>query len=134
MNTEEHVDIAKLQDEIEGYLGGLESDSIIFDYSDVEGKVSLDVITVNPRHRQSFLFHTSEGLTKVDALHSMLRYVKEFKEKESSFTVQWTLRGSEDLQTSYFRAKNIMSALEKFYYGRDVNSIVVFSVTLNPIA
>ena len=134
MNQEAHVAVAQLQQEIEGYLGGLESNSIIFDFAENDGKHQLDLVTVNPKHRESFLFHTSRGLSKVEALKNMLDYVQDYKEKESSFTIQWTLRGSEDLQTSYFRSQNIMSALEKFYFGRDINSIVVFSATLNPIA
>lgn len=134
MNTDEHVALAELQREIGSYLGGLESNSIVFDFSESEGKHKLDLITVNPKHRQSFLFHSTEGLTKVDALQHMLNYVQEYKEKESSYTVQWSLRGSDELQTSYFRANNIMLALDKFYFGRDINSIVVFSVNLNPLA
>ncbi len=124
----------EVEKEIEGFLGGLESNSIVFEYKEESGHMKLDLITVNPRHKQSFLFHSTEGLTKEDCLFKMLAYLREYKVKESSYTVQWSLMGAEVLHTSYFRANNILSALDKFYHGRDLNSIVVFSVVLNPIA
>ena len=59
--------------------------------------------------------------------------MRNYKERTSSYTIQWSARGDIGLQTSYFRAKNIMEALDKLFYDRDPNSINVFSVMLNPI-
>jgi hypothetical protein len=70
---------------------------------------------------------------KLDALAAMLDYVRTYKERTSSYTIQWSARGENGLQTSYFRAKNIMEALDKLFYDRDPNSITVFSVMLNPM-
>lgn len=134
MSSDIHVEIAELQDEITSYLSNIPHKSIVFTFDEVEGKSKLDVVTVNPKHRQSFLFHSAIGNDKVHALKKMLNYVKNYKEKESSFTIQWSLKESKELHTSYFRASTIMDALDKFYYGRDLNSIVVFSVVLNPIS
>jgi len=67
-------------------------------------------------------------------LEAMLKYVKNSIEVENSYTIQWNLKGDNKLHTSYFRAKNIQLALDKFYYGRDINSVTVFSVVLNPIS
>lgn len=134
MTNDLHVEIAAVQKEIEGYIGGLESNSIIFQYDEMDNGVKLDVVTVNPRHRQSFLFHSVIGYDKLDSLKKMLAYVVEFKAKESSYTIQWSLHGEDDLQTSYFRAKNVMEALDKLYYGRDMNAVTVFSVVLNPLS
>lgn len=64
----------------------------------------------------------------------MLEYVKNYKEKENSYTIQWVARDEHELHTSYFRAGNILEALEKLYYGRDRNTITVFSVVLNPVS
>jgi hypothetical protein len=132
--TDINVEIVKLQQDIETYIGGIASKGIIFNYEDKEGEIKLDVITVNPKHNQSFLFQTVMGYNKIDALKNMLDYVKNYKEKESSFTVQWSLKESNELHTSYFRAKNILEALDKFYYDRDLNSTIVFSIKLNPIS
>ncbi len=131
--TDVHVEAARIQNEITSFLG-LKSSDLVFEYTSVEGKVKLDLITVNPRHNQSFLFKSITGFDKTDVLNKMLNYVKTHKEKESSYTIQWTTKGMVELQTSYFRAKNIYDALDKLYYGRDMNNLTVFSIVLNPIA
>lgn len=131
--TDVHIEAAKIQNEIKNFLG-LRSSELVFEYSNVDGKIKLDLITINPRHNQSFLFKSVIGFDKTDSLHKMLEYVKTHKEKESSYTIQWTTKGMSELQTSYFRAKNIYDAMDKLYYGRDMNNITVFSVVLNPIA
>ena len=128
-----HVEAARIQQEIKDYLGVRTSD-LVFEYSAIDGKVKLDLITVNPRHNQAFLFHNETGADKVDALKKMLSYIKNYKEKENSYTIQWVAKGDTELHTSYFRAGNVLDALQKLYYGRDMNTITVFSVVLNPIS
>jgi len=98
-----------------------------------DGKIKIDLITINPRHNQSFLFRSEEGLDRIDAINKLFNYVKSYKEKESSYTVQWSVRGDKELHTSYFYGTNIYDALDKLYYGRDMNTINVYSVNLNPI-
>ncbi len=132
-STDVHVEAARIQKAIKGHLG-LRSNALIFEYSSLEGKVKLDLITINPKHNQSFLFHSELGFDKVDALKKMLDYVENYKEKESSYTVQWIAKGDKELHTSYFRASNVYDTLDKLYYGRDMNTITVFSVVLNPVA
>lgn len=128
-----HVEAARVQQQIKDYLG-LPMSDLIFEYSTVDGKTKLDLITINPRHNQSFLFHSETGADKVDALKKMWEYVQNYKEKENSYTIQWVTKNVSELHTSYFRASNILDALEKLYYGRDRNTITVFSVVLNPIS
>lgn len=128
-----HVESARLHHAITDYLG-LRSNDIVFEFSYADGKTKLDLITVNPRHNQSFLFHTERGTDKVDALRKMHSYVQNYKEKENSYTIQWVATGERELHTSYFRASNILDALEKLYYGRDRNTMTVFSVVLNPVS
>jgi hypothetical protein len=128
-----HIESLRLQKEIESYIG-LTSNSISFDYHEEDNRIKLNLITVNPIHRQSFLFHTTTGYDKIDALSKMLDYVKNYKERESSYTIQWCLKDDKNLHTSYFRAKNIYNALDKLYFSRDPNSIIVFSVVMNPIS
>jgi hypothetical protein len=132
--SEMHVEAARIQQEIKDYLG-LRTSDMVFEYTTaVDGKVKLDLITINPRHNQAFLFHSEAGSDKVDALKKMLNYVQNYKEKENSYTIQWVAKGGKELHTSYFKASNIMDALQKLYYGRDMNTITVFSVVLNPIS
>lgn len=126
-----HVETARLQREIERHLG-LDPAQLLFEFRELDGQTRLDLITVNPRHQQSFLFRYETGHDRVDCLRKMLDYVRRFRDTESSFTVQWRMRGEKELQTSYFRAHNVYEALDKLYFGRDVNTITVFSVVLNP--
>jgi len=127
------VETARVQQKILDYLGLRPSD-LIFEYSVLDGKTKLDLVTINPRHNQSFLFHTATGTDQADAMKKMWEYVRNYKEKENSYTIQWTTKSDSELHTSYFRASNILDALEKLYYGRDRNTITVFSVVLNPIS
>ncbi len=127
-----HVELAKIQKDIQTHLG-LDSNSMVFTYSQVEGKIKLDLITINPRHNQSFLFHSVTTYEKIDALKEMLEYVKNYREKESPYTIQWSAKNDKELHTSYFRAKDVYEALDKLYYSRDMQTITVFSVVLNPL-
>lgn len=131
--SEMHVEAARIQQEIKDHLG-LRSSDLVFEYSSIDGKIKLDLITVNPRHNQAFLFHSVTGSDKIDSLKKLLDYVQNYKEKENSYTIQWVAKGGKELHTSYFKAANIMDALQKLYYGRDMNTITVFSVVLNPIS
>lgn len=127
-----HVELAKIQKDIQSHLG-LDSNSMVFTYSQIEGKIKLDLITINPRHNQSFLFHSVIAYEKIDALKEMLEYVKNYREKESPYTIQWATKNEKELHTSYFRAKDVYEALDKLYYGRNMQTITVFSVVLNPL-
>ena len=129
----QNLEIAKIQREIENYLS-LGSTQVIFDYKESGGGTRLDVITVNPRHHQSFFLHSTEGYDKIATLKQMLEYVQTFREKKNSYTIQWCVKGEDELHTSYFRAKDIPEAIDKLHYGRDPNSLTIFSVVLNPLA
>ncbi len=132
LHSDIHVESARIQQEIEKHLG-IEG-NLVFDYLTQEGKIKLNLITINQRHNQSFLFRSELGVDRVDALSKMLEYVRYYKDRESSYTIQWVPSGSRELQTSYFRARNVYEALDKLYYSREINSITVFSVVLNPVA
>ncbi|HEY4650568.1 MAG TPA: hypothetical protein VIG72_04095 [Pontibacter sp.] len=131
--TEVHIESARIQKQIENHLG-IGGSSLLFEFRQIENKTRLDLITVNPRHNQSFLFHTETGYDRIDVLRKMLEYVQNYRDKESSYTVQWMARGDKELNTSYFRARNMYEALDKLYFGRDMNTITVFSVVMNPVS
>lgn len=133
MTSEKHVESARIQKEIKNYLG-FSSTDLVYEFYNLDGKSKLDLITINPRHNQSFLFHSVTGFDKIDALKKMLEYVKGYKDKDNSYTIQWIVNGEKELHTSYFRSTNIYEALDKLYYGRDRNTLTVFSVVLNPVA
>ena len=80
--TDIHIELAKIQEEIQSYLG-LSGNSLVFNYGIMDGKVKVDLVTINPRHNQSFLFHSTSSYEKLDSLKMMLEYVKSYREKES---------------------------------------------------
>ena len=133
MTVDKNIELAQLQGEIGKYIG-LGQNSLVFQFEEAPSGILLRLITISPMHNQSFLFHSCSGETRIEVLKGMLEYVKSYKEAESSFTIQWNLKGENILHTSYFRAKNILGALDKLYFDRDPNSITVFSVMMNPIS
>src|SRR5580693_5121414 len=128
-----NVELARYQVDIATRLG-LDSQNLVFNYKQKNETVRLDLVTVNPKHEQSFRFHTETGTDKIDALKKMLEYIDEHYHQESSMTIQWIKIGDNKLHTSYFCAKNMYEALDKFYYGRDISSYKIFSITLNPVS
>lgn len=128
-----NVEVARYQKDIADRLG-MDSQNLIFNYKQKNETVRLDLVTVNPKHEQSFLFHTVIGTDKIDALQKMLEYIDKHYGLESSLTIQWIKIGENKLHTSYFRAKNMYEALDKFYYGRDMGSYKIFSIVLNPVS
>ena len=122
-----------MQQEITKHVG-LNPDHIIFDFSEKDNINKLSLITVNPKHEQSFLYHTTKGIDKIDALKKMKEYILEYRKNENSYTLQWIQQGAEELNTSYFRADSMYEALDKFYFGRDMASYKIFSIYLNPIS
>ena len=133
MTRDKNIESSELHKEIGDHIG-VGMDSLMFNYVEEPGQgAKLYLITLNPRHNQSFLFHSTAGRDKLEALRAMREYVATYKDRTSSYTVQWSARSERELNTSYFRAKNILDALDKLFYDRDPNSITVFSVILNPI-
>ena len=64
----------------------------------------------------------------------MLNYINSQLFIENSYTVQWKLTGANKIHESYFRAKNIMDAIDKLYYGRSIGSVIIYCVKLNPMS
>lgn len=128
-----NIEIANFQNAIASEIG-IDRSNVIFNFKEKGNIVRLDVVTVNPKHEQSFLFHSLNGTDKIDALKKMLEYVNNYYPNESSMTIQWIKIGDNKLHTSYFRAKNMYEALDKFFYERDIAQYKIFSVVLNPVS
>ena len=121
----------RIENEIRGYFG---THQVEFIEEKLEGIIEVALATTSAHHGQKFLFHKCRGAYRQQALESLLDYIREHKAKESVFTIQWRAINDDELHTSYFCAPNIQAALDKFFFGRDLHSITVFSVSLNPIS
>jgi len=131
MNSDPRTEQQRLEATVAAYFAPQSPD---FQFEHVGGVVRLALITSSPRHTQRFLFHRSEGATEVQALEAMLDYIREHRDLEPTYTVQWRALGESELHTSYFSAPNIQVALDKFFYGRDLHAVTVYSVMLNPLS
>ncbi len=75
--NDQNVEIAKQQDLITSMLV-IDGRNLIFNFKDKNGTVRFDLVTINPKqYDQSFLFHTTNGTDKVDALKKMLEYIEQ---------------------------------------------------------
>lgn len=131
-SSDPNIEMARLQKEVSRKLE-LPLDKLVFSYTEEDGGTKLELITINPKHDQSFLFHSLVAKDRLTALNEMFDYVNKHFRKEQSYTVQWAQQSGE-LHTSYFRARDMYEVLDKFYHGRQKDDYIVFSITLNPIA
>jgi hypothetical protein len=131
MNLDQQTEKQRLEQTVIAYFAPQPPE---FKYDRVGGVVTLSLMTSNPRHSQRFLFHQCQGANEVQALEEMLSYIREHRALEPTYTVQWRAFGEQELHTSYFSAPNVLMALDKFFYGRDVHAVTVFSVMLNPLS
>lgn len=126
-------EIERKKDEIASYLK-LKREFLLFQFTEEQEKTILKLLTINPRHQQTFLLHTSVGFGQLDALNAMVDYVKSLEQTKHTFTVQWSRSSDDELQTSYFRGKTLYEVLDKFYYGKEISDTIIFSISLNPLS
>jgi len=129
----DHPTEERLLHDLRGYFGYAE-DQLEFVWSEQDGIHEVSLFTYNPRHTHRFLFHTSTGSSRIQALQALLDYTQDHRDRELSYTVQWRVAGESELHTSYFSAGNILMALDKFFAGRDPHTVQVYSVMLNPVS
>lgn len=133
MNAEEILKCIEMERQITDWLGHDSNHQVNFKYSEVSGGlITLFLETINPKYSQMFLYHSCMGINKLDVLSKMLEYVKNLASAEDTYTIQWSSKEERGVRTSYFQARNIEDALEKFRYGRDRNKTTIFLVSLNP--
>ena len=132
-DMDENIKISELYNEVAEQINYDLSD-LIFEFSNSGGITKLDLITVNPKHKQSFLYHSAVGISKLECLEKILEYIDQHRKTENSYTLQWVQSGKLELFTSYFRAHNIQEVLDKFSYGRDMNIYTIYAISLNPIS
>jgi hypothetical protein len=133
MQPELNSELEKIHLSIANMLG-LERSLLTFNYTNKDGKTTLELATSNPRHQQTFLFHTTIGFGEMDALNKMEEYVKENKNTRNTYTIQWSVDGKTELHTSYFAGKNMYEVLDKFYYGKAITGTIIFNISLNPLS
>ena len=100
------------------------------------GESVLDLVTISPnRHQTKFLFHSTTAETPEAALQDMFAYVIKHMKEQDTFQIRWHNPKTKEVEVSWFRASNIIEALNKFYHkGKEVGEYKIYEVSLRPYA
>jgi len=127
------LSVTECQQKIQKWLG-IPDECIQFQEENFGPTASVKIITTNSKHHQSFLFHEFEGIDLLEAYQKAIHYLENYYPTSNTYTLQWVKIGENELQTSYFRARNMQEVLDKFSFHRDLNQYNIYSITLNPIS
>lgn len=124
--------------------------------------IQLQLITYNPLHHQHFLLHTcttgylnssyeekmDESLAdhmcsnlaeaEIFLLHKMLDYVTEHQETANDYTIVWRPKNTSHTTktinntTSHFRGTSFEDVLRKFYYDKEKDTLILYSIIMSP--
>ena len=102
--------------------------------------VSLHILTFNPIHGTKFLMYKDqrrinryimvEDNVKKEILGKGLEYLRSRETDCLNYMVEWNYKNSEKTKISYFRGKSLEDIMEKFYYGKSMNSIVIYKMEM----
>ena len=129
-----------LEDEISRALMAENGCTAHFDYSDdrmnmkgvdVPKNRTITVMTYNPKTRETFLLKEVSAESDEQGLMKVSEYVKTHKVDYDSFTVLWAKKGEKKQAGSYFYCKDALEALEKFYFNKQREDYIIYSVTMS---
>lgn len=92
------------------------------------------VFTDNPKTQESFLLKEVECENIYNGLSFILNYVNNHKKDYSSFTIEWAKKGKTLSNISYFYCHDAKEALDKFYFNKERDEYIVYSLKINPIS
>ena len=116
------------------------------DVIDIIGSLELKVITLNPTHETHFLLHkVSKNLydnVNIDDLYCEIlqEIIDILQNKKSStifhYAIGWRDTANDALKfntvTSYFSGKNFKEIMEKFFFEKCEDNIIIDGITLLP--
>jgi hypothetical protein len=124
----------KLEEQIRELVSKDNKSDVRFVYNHDNDKWWVSVYTVNPSNGETFLMK-SEPSTGPDfelALERVLDYVIRHKKESSSYTVEWTKKGENGYNKSYFYCTSMYDVLHKFYEGKtNPDKYIIFCIKLN---
>ena len=102
--------------------------------------VSLHILTFNPIHGTKFLMYKDqrpinrytmvEDIVKKEILGKGLEYLRSRESDYLNYMVEWNYKNGDKTKISYFRGKSLEDIMEKFYYGKSMNSIVIYKMEM----
>jgi hypothetical protein len=124
----------KLEQQIRELVSKDNKSEAQFLYTRDNDRWRVDVFTVNPSNGETFLMKSepSSGPDYELALERVLDYVEKHKQESSSYTVEWTKKGENGYNTSYFYCTSMYDVLHKFYEGKNSpDKYIIFCIKLN---
>jgi len=114
----------------------MEPNLLIYDGRKESGRYVLDLITISPNpHKTKFLFHSTTAAGEDEALRDMYEYVTRHMKEQDTFQVRWHNPKTKLVEVSWFRASNIIEALDKFFHdGKEIGEYKIYEVSLRPYA
>lgn len=91
----------------------------------------ITVITYNPNTCETFLLKSVCEKTDEEGLIKISSYVQSHKIDYDSFTVSWAKKGEAKQSKSYFYCKDILEALDKFFFNKKREDYTIYSVNMN---
>ena len=102
----------------------------------------LNLITYNPLHSMHFLLHSISKIIDKSViedndyekiLEEMHNYLSQRQVCLYNYVIKWRLKmGKESSTCSYFQGNNIKQIIDKFYYGKEEDTIIIDSIQLVP--
>lgn len=130
MSTNDYVqtEIARILD--------IQPELLIYEFKlDKNQKHRLELVTISPNaHRTRFLFHATTAETPGAALDAMFEYVNKHLKQQDTWQVRWHNPATKNVEVSWFRASNILEALQKFYHDKEIAEYKIYEVSLRPYA
>ena len=125
----------KLEEAIREIIYDDNKNSAHFEYTerkyagDIEVKVK--VITLNKKTGASFLLSEAKANTAELALEEIENELLVSNSDYHTYTIKWYEKGQPASRPykSKFKSKNIIKAIEKFYYGKNNDSLIIYSIS-----
>jgi hypothetical protein len=113
----------------------LDETTLYFDYTENDIYTELDLITISKVHGERFLFHKVRNVNKLNCLNSMLDYIRsDYKKNFQTYEIVWKRKTTNEDIKSWFCGKSFIEIIDKFYHLKDINEVIIYSVTLKPLS
>jgi hypothetical protein len=120
-----------LENEIRELIFDDNKNSAHFEYhEDDNGTINVKLITLNRKTGATFLLTESTKTTANEALIAIHEFLT-LKNLAHIFTIKWYTKGvpSDRPNTSKFTGRTMYEALDKFYFGKNRNSLIIYSIS-----
>lgn len=111
---------------------------VIFEYLETTPDIlpiytRLIVSTLNQSTKEvSVMWDKGDKLTKAECLQCVVNYLELIRPHEDNYIVNWSKKGSGDMQISYYGGNDMQEVLDKFFATRKKEEYVIHSITIAP--